>query len=51
MVNLIKNNFNNPPQLIQELINNYPNKAKHINGLIGQGHDPMALVMSMLNMR
>jgi hypothetical protein len=48
MVNLIRNNFNNPKQLIQELVTNYPDKAQQIDALIGQGQNPMNIVMSML---
>ena len=51
MVNLIQNNFNNPQQLIQELCKNYPDQARQIDSMIGQGQNPMSIAMMLLNKR
>ena len=49
MVNLIQSNFNNPQQLVQELCKQYPDRAKQIDTMIGQGQNPMNIVMNLLN--
>ena len=48
MASLIQNNINNPQQLLTELCKQYPDQAKRIDTLIGQGQNPMNLVMQML---